>query len=161
MPVRFILSSVWVGSSMFSQLCIIQYMGLCVFCLHICLVMIERYAFFLLSSPNRKYELYPLFRVRSWNNDMRGMSLYIPLLLLKNGMHIYVLMYACVKPHYYYMMPINYGQLQMSINWQLRWKWKLIHIVALPSLPSKTCDWRVCHWLGKYSNILLITYLFQ
>ena len=41
MPVRFILSSVWVRLSMFSQLSIIQYMGLCVFSLPISLVMIE------------------------------------------------------------------------------------------------------------------------
>ena len=31
----------------------------------------------LLSSSNRKYELYPLFRVRSWNNGVRCMSFYI------------------------------------------------------------------------------------
>ena len=42
MPVRYILSSVWVRSSIFSQLSIIQYMGLCVFSLPISLVMIER-----------------------------------------------------------------------------------------------------------------------
>ena len=42
MPVRYILSSVWVRLSIFSQLSIIQYMGLCVFSLPISLVMIER-----------------------------------------------------------------------------------------------------------------------
>ena len=44
MPVRDILSSVWVRLSIFSQLSIIQYtcMGLCVFSLPIPLVMIER-----------------------------------------------------------------------------------------------------------------------
>ena len=41
MPVRYILSSVWVRLSIFSQLSIIQYMGLCVFSLPISLVMIE------------------------------------------------------------------------------------------------------------------------
>ena len=41
MPVRYVLSSVWVRLSIFSQLSIIQYMGLCVFSLHISLVMIE------------------------------------------------------------------------------------------------------------------------
>ena len=40
-PVRYILSSVWVRLSIFSQLSIIQYMGLCVFSLPISLVMIE------------------------------------------------------------------------------------------------------------------------
>ena len=42
MPVRYILSSVWVRLSIFSHLSIIQYMGLCVFSLPISLVMIER-----------------------------------------------------------------------------------------------------------------------
>ena len=42
MPVRYILSCMWVRLSIFSQLSIIQYMGLCVFNLTISLVMIER-----------------------------------------------------------------------------------------------------------------------
>ena len=42
MPVRYILSSVWVRLSIFSQISIIQYMRLCVFSLPISLVMIER-----------------------------------------------------------------------------------------------------------------------
>ena len=42
MPVRYILSSVWVRSSVFSPLSIIQYVGLYVFSLPIFLVMIER-----------------------------------------------------------------------------------------------------------------------
>ena len=42
MPVRYILSSVWVSLSIFYQLSIIQYMGLCVFSSPISLVMIER-----------------------------------------------------------------------------------------------------------------------
>ena len=42
MPVRYILSSVWVRISIFSSLSIIQYVGLYVFSLPISLVMIER-----------------------------------------------------------------------------------------------------------------------
>ena len=42
MPVRYILSSVWVRLSIFSPLSIIQYVGLYVFRLTISLVMIER-----------------------------------------------------------------------------------------------------------------------
>ena len=42
MPVRYILSSVWVRSSIFFPLSIIQYVGLYVFSLPIFLVMIER-----------------------------------------------------------------------------------------------------------------------
>ena len=41
-PVRYILSSVWVRLSIFSQISIIQYVGLCVLSLPISLVMIER-----------------------------------------------------------------------------------------------------------------------
>ena len=42
MPVRYNLSSVWVRLSIFSQLSIIRYVGLCVFSLPISFVMIER-----------------------------------------------------------------------------------------------------------------------
>ena len=42
MPVRYILSSVWVRLSIFSPLSIIEYVGLCVFSLPIPLVVIER-----------------------------------------------------------------------------------------------------------------------
>ena len=84
MPVRYILSSVWVRLGLFSQLSIIQYMGLCVFTLPIFLVMIERictlsYYHNQIGSIN----YHPLFRVMSWNNDMRCMSLYILLLWAK------------------------------------------------------------------------------
>ena len=49
MPVRYNLSSVWVRLSIFSQLSIIQYVGLCVFSLPISFVMIERiYIYFFL-----------------------------------------------------------------------------------------------------------------
>ena len=62
MPVRYNLSSVWVRLSIFSQLSIIQYVGLCVFSLRISFVMIEGiYIYFVLSSSsNRKYELLPI-----------------------------------------------------------------------------------------------------
>ena len=78
MPVRYILSNVWVRLSILPQLSIILYMGLCVFSLPISLVMIERiytlsYYHHQLGSMN----YYPLFRVRSWNNGMHCMSLYI------------------------------------------------------------------------------------
>ena len=78
MPVRYVLSSVWVRLSIFTQLSIIHYMGLCVFNLPISLVMIER--IYTLSYCHRQIgsmKYYPLFRVRSWNNGMRCMSLYI------------------------------------------------------------------------------------
>ena len=62
MPVRYILSSVWVRLSIFSPLSIIRYVGLYVFSLPISVVMIERIyiCFVLLSSSNRKYELLPI-----------------------------------------------------------------------------------------------------
>ena len=78
MPVRYILSSVWVRLGIFSQLSIIQYMGLCVFSLPISLVMIER--IYTLSHYHHQIGsmiYYPLFRVRSWNNGMHCMFLYI------------------------------------------------------------------------------------
>ena len=69
MPVRYILSSVWVRFSIFSQLSIIQYVGLCVFSSPISLVLIERIYILCLY--------YPLFRASSWNNGVHCMSFYI------------------------------------------------------------------------------------
>ena len=72
------LSSAWVRLSIFSQLSIIQYMGLCVFSLPISLVMIERiYTLSYYHHQIGSMNYCPLFRVRSWNNAMRCMSLYI------------------------------------------------------------------------------------
>ena len=78
MPVRYILSSVWVRLSIFSHLSIMQYMGLCVFSLPISLVMIERiYTLSYYHHQIGSMNYYPLFRVKSWNNGMRCMSLHI------------------------------------------------------------------------------------
>ena len=64
MPVRYILSSVWVRLSLFSQLSIMQYMGLCVFSLPISLVMIERiYTLSYYHHQIGSMNWYPLFRV--------------------------------------------------------------------------------------------------
>ena len=78
MPVRYILLSVWVRLSIFSQLSIIQYMGLRVFSLPISLVRIERIytlSYYHHQIGNMNY--YPLFRVGSWNNGMHCMPLCI------------------------------------------------------------------------------------
>ena len=78
MPVRYILSSVWVRLSIFSQLSIIQYMGLCVFSLPISLVMIEMiYTLSYYQDQIGSMNYYPLFRARSWNNAMRYMSIFL------------------------------------------------------------------------------------
>ena len=78
--VRYILSNACKRLSQFSQLSFMQYMGLCVFCLPISLVMIVRicilyliilYYYQIVSMNN-----WPLFSVRSWNNDIHRMSFY-------------------------------------------------------------------------------------
>ena len=79
MLVRYILPSVWVRLSIFSQLSIIQYMGLCVFSLPISPMMIEMiYTLSYYHHQIGSMNYYPLFRARSWNNGMRCM--YISLL---------------------------------------------------------------------------------
>ena len=65
---------------------IIQYMGLCVFSSLISLVVIER--IYILSYNHHqigRMNYYPLFRVRSWNNGMRCMSLCI---LMQTGLWV-------------------------------------------------------------------------
>ena len=84
MPVRYILSSVWVRLSIFSPLFIIQYVGLYVFSLPIYLGMIERIHIYTLSYYHHQIgsmNYYPLFRVRSWNNGVRCMSFYILMIM--------------------------------------------------------------------------------
>ena len=77
MPDRYILSSVYVRLRIFSQLYIIQYMGLCVFSLPISRVMNERtYTLSYYHHQIGSMNYYPLLRVRPWNNGMRCMSLY-------------------------------------------------------------------------------------
>ena len=83
-PVRFILSNVWVILSIFSQLFILKYMGLCVFSLPISLVMIERIYTLSYYHEIGSMNYNPLFRDRSWNNGMRCMSLYILIILASN-----------------------------------------------------------------------------
>ena len=79
-PVRHILSSVWVRLSIFS---IIWYMELCVFNLTISLVMIGRiYTLSYYHHQIGSMNYYPLFRARSWHDGMRCMS---PSILMKQS----------------------------------------------------------------------------
>ena len=78
-PVKYIASSVWVRLSKFSQLFILQYLGLCDFSLPISLAMIER-LYILLSYYHHQIRIMnhcPNFKVRSWNNA--GYALYVSL----------------------------------------------------------------------------------
>ena len=77
MPVRYNLLSVWVRLSIFSQLPIIQYVGLCVFSLPISFDWENIYTLSYYHHQIGNMNYYPLFRVRSWNNCMRCMSFYI------------------------------------------------------------------------------------
>ena len=75
----YILSSVWVRLSIFFPLSIIQYVRLFFVSLPISLVMIEIINIYTLSYCHQigSMNYYPLFRVRSWNIDVRCMSFYI------------------------------------------------------------------------------------
>ena len=75
MPVRIIISSVWVKLSIFSRLTTVHYMGLCVLSLPISLTMTERiYTLSYYHHQIGSMNYYPLFMFRSWNNGMRCMS---------------------------------------------------------------------------------------
>ena len=85
----------------FSQLSIIQYVGLCVFSLPISLVMIELiYIHFVLLSSSNPHSLnyYPLSRVRSWNNGVRCMSFYI--LISCHVMSYHIISYRITSYHF-------------------------------------------------------------
>ena len=76
MSVRYNLSSVWVRLSIFSQLAIIQYVGLCFFQFtHFLRDDWENiHTFSYYHNQIESINYYPLFRVRSWNNGIRCMS---------------------------------------------------------------------------------------
>ena len=93
MPVRYILSSVWVRVSIFSSLSIIQYVGLYDFSLPISLAMIERIyiPFLIIIIKSEVWTIfYPLFRIRSWNNGVRCMSFYILSNALYKKINVYL-----------------------------------------------------------------------
>ena len=81
MLARYILSSVCLRLSQFLQCNYVscKHMGLCAFSLPICLVMIVRMCvlFLIIIVKWEVWPIYPLFRLRSWNNDMCCMSFYI------------------------------------------------------------------------------------
>ena len=78
MPVRYVLSSVWVRLRIFSPLSIIQYVGLYVFSLPISIDDGENmYTLSYYDHQIGSMNHYPLFRVRSWNNGVRCMYFYI------------------------------------------------------------------------------------
>ena len=92
MPVRYILSSVRVRLSIFTPLSIIQYMALYVFSLSISVVMIGIIYIYIYSLSYYHHQIgsmnyYTLFRVRSWNNDVRCMSFNILTVITAFGIH--------------------------------------------------------------------------
>ena len=89
MPVRYILSSVWVRLSTFSPLSINQYVGLYVFSLPISLVMIERkYILCLIIINSVVWTItYCLGLGRPWNNGVRCMFFYILILTSLHDPH--------------------------------------------------------------------------
>ena len=75
----YILSSVWLRLSIFSPLSIIQYVGLYVFSLPISLVMIEIIYILclIIISKSEVWTITHCYGVRSWNNGVRCMFIYI------------------------------------------------------------------------------------
>ena len=80
MPIRYILSSVWIRLSIFSRLSIIQsiiqYVGLCFSVYPLPLWWLTEYIYTLFYYHHQigSMNYYPLFRVRSWNNGVRCMT---------------------------------------------------------------------------------------
>ena len=111
-----------------SQLSIVHYMGLCVFSLPIFLMMTEKvYTWSYCHHHIRSMNDFPLFRVRSWNNGMSWMSLYI---LIKS---------SDTKPNQWSQCVFVYS-INMHMGAKLLWytqstqpiqvrKWKLVHRV--------------------------------
>ena len=84
MPVRYNMSSVWVRFCIFSQLSIVEYVGLCVFSLtyYLCDDWENIYTLSYHHHQIGNMNYYPLLRARSWNNGMRCMSFNILIMLL-------------------------------------------------------------------------------
>ena len=140
MPVRCNLSSVWVRLSIFSQLSIIQYVGLCVFSFPISFVMIEIIYIYTLSYYHLigSMNYYPLFRVRSWNN---GMSFYIIMPVL-----VKVMTWCCQAPGHYLNQSCQSSMTQSCVTMSHH---QLMTIQV--TLVADTHTHRKCHyvWIPK------------
>ena len=97
MPVRYILSSVWVRLSIFSPLSNIQYVGLYVFSFsHFpCDDWENIYTLSYYHHQIGSINYYPLIRVRSWNNGVHCMSFYILIAWCGIAQQSLVLIYRC------------------------------------------------------------------
>ena len=91
MPVRYNLSSAWVRLSIFSQLSIIQYVGLCVFSLTISFVMIERIHILCLII-NIKWEVWTITHCLGLGHETMVCAVCLSILLWYT---IFLLLSAC------------------------------------------------------------------
>ena len=100
MPVRYNLSSVWVRLSIFSQLSIIQYVGLCVFSLPISFVMIEK-IYILLIIIIIKSEVWTITHCLGLSHETMVcsacLSIFYSLRHIYNIWWIHILMYCITQ----------------------------------------------------------------
>ena len=115
MPVRYNLSSVWVRLSIFSQLSIIQYGGLCFFFQFTHFLRDDWENIYTLSYHHhqiRSTNYYPLFRVRLSNNGTRCMSFYILIIYSEYGLAAEAMMASYGDTYTAWPQWVRYGYIE-------------------------------------------------
>ena len=104
MPVRYNLSSVWIKLSIFSQLSIIQYVGLCVFSLAISFMMIER-IFILCLIIIIKSEVWTITHCLGLGHETMGCTVCLSIFLLKTPHSLFPKHPQFTSKHSYIVWP--------------------------------------------------------
>ena len=98
MAVSYNLSNVWVRSSIFSQLSIIQYVGLCVFSLPISFVMIERIYIFCLIIIIIKSEVWTITHCLGLGHETMVCAVCLSIFLLSIKVYMIVIIPEFTSP---------------------------------------------------------------
>ena len=156
MPVRYILSSVWVSLNAFSHLFVIQYIGLSVFRLPISLVMVERiHALSYYHHQIGSVNYYPLFRVKSWNNGVRCKSLYIRMTIFTDTKIM-----TCRVTVVFYLLRFPGEIIQMNYVYQLNFSLSFMIHVYHTCFYEYTCLYQISHSQTKWIH-QTDTYIFS
>ena len=146
MPVRYILSSVWVRLSIFSPLSIIW--G-CLFSVYPfpCDDWENIYTLSYYHHQIESMNYYPLFRVRSWNNGVRCMSFYILMgvnYFLSNGPHFHDALWSGISLG---MRPANERRCYIVTTSLFGWAhtWSLVMLIKHSSWDRYQ---NLCLWIS-------------
>ena len=152
MLVRYILSSVWIRLSTFSQLSIIQSVVLCVFSLtnFPCDDWENVYTLSYYHHQIASMNHYPLLRVRSRNNGIRCMSLYF-YLTIASVITWHLTITSVMTWHLTIAWLIT---LHLTIAWMITWHLIITSAITWHLTITNTHGWSNVHFIDRFLMIL-------